>query len=206
MGKKIFKTESLLLGMKTKDIVGVTTQIQRGNYLSFLDLETTNYYETIAMYGMLISKIEPFELYLKYLNRYLDLMNCWAHCDLLTFPHLQEQRDVYLMLSKKYATDKRTYVRRLSLFILFKLLKTEEDISHILLHLLKFEREEEYYVIMMAGWLLSECIIVQEKQTIQFLRKYTLNKKIVNKGIQKCRESNRLSKDKKDWLLQFKMK
>jgi 3-methyladenine DNA glycosylase AlkD len=72
--------------------------------------------------------------------------------------------------------------------------------------LLKFKDETEYYVIMMAGWLLSECIIRYQEPTLKFLTTNTLNKKIQNKAIQKCRESNRLSSIEKDFLLQYKVK
>lgn len=202
--KRILKTDSEVLGMKTQDIVTITTQLLKGNYISFLDLEIVDYYETIAIYGILLSKIESFSTYLIYLDKYLNLMNCWAHCDLLTFPQILEKKETYLQLAETYSHDIRVMVRRLSLYIMFKLLKTEDNILYILNHLLRFQNEEEYYVIMMAGWLLSECIILQEEQTINFIQNHNINKKIINKGIQKCRESNRLSKDKKDWLLQFK--
>lgn len=202
--KRLLKTDSAVLGMKTQDIVTITTQLLKGNYISFLDLEIVDYYETIAIYGILLSKIESFSTYLLYLDKYLNLMNSWAHCDLLTFPQILEKKETYLQLAETYSHDTRVMVRRLSLYIMFKLLKTEDNILYILNHLLRFQNEEEYYVIMMAGWLLSECIILQEEQTINFIQNHNINKKIINKGIQKCRESNRLSKDKKDWLLQFK--
>ena len=70
----------------------------------------------------------------------------------------------------------------------------------------KFEKEDEYYVIMMGGWLLSECIIRYREESLANLKNYKLNPKFVNKGIQKCRESLRLTQEEKDNLLIYKVK
>lgn len=202
----ILKTESPVLVISTANMVKIANEIMEGNYQSFLDLKVDNYYETIALYGMILSRIGEIKEFLTYLDRYLDLMNCWAHCDLLKFPLLSECRDVYLDLSQKYRTDKRVMVRRLSLFILFQYVKKKDILPAVFDCLLAFENEDEYYVIMMAGWLLSECIILHKEETLNFITNNNLNKKIQNKGIQKCRESNRLSQEEKDFLIQYKKK
>jgi hypothetical protein len=60
---------------------------------------------------------------------------------------------------------------------------------------------------MMAGWLLSECIIRYREQSLNFLNsEKDLNQKIVNKGIQKCRESRRMTEKDKEQLLPYKRK
>ena len=204
--QNMLKTPSPVLVISTANMVKVAQEIFKGNYLSFLDLKIDDYYETIALYGMILSRIKDINTYLVYLDKYLDLMNCWAHCDLLTFPLLSEYQDTYLNLSKQFCNDQRVMVRRLSLFILFQSVKDEAFLKVIFDALLKFKDETEYYVIMMAGWLLSECIIRYQEPTLKFLTTNTLNKKIQNKAIQKCRESNRLSSIEKDFLLQYKVK
>ncbi len=204
--KNILQTESPVLAMLTKDIVNVVNEIMKGNYLSYLDLEITDYYETIAIYGSIISKLNSLDTFLIYLNKYLNFMNCWAHCDLLHFPLIYEKKEVYLNLSRKFRKDDRVMVRRLSLFILFQFVKEKESLQTILDSIIDFKDENEYYVIMMAGWLLSECIILYKDETLAFITSNSLNKKIINKAIQKCRESNRLSKEEKDFLLSYKIK
>lgn len=204
--KNILKTDSDVLGMRTNDVRNIAEEIMKGNFYSFLDLDIVDYYETIAIYGMIISRLSDKKQYLKYIDKYLAYMNCWAHCDLLQFPLLYEEDNIYLELSKQYLNDPRTMVRRLSLFILFQYVKNKKYLERIFSAILELKNEDEYYVIMMAGWLLSECVILHENETIHFISSSSLNKKIVNKSIQKCRESNRLEKEKKDYLLQFKVK
>lgn len=202
----ILQTPSMVLSIKTADALNIVEKIMQGNYQSFLDLEITNYYETIAIYGMILSRIDDLDLFLKYLNRYLDYMDCWAHCDLLSFKYLDERKDLYFKLSNQYLHDDRVMVRRLGLYILFKYVKDVNTLKTIFESILLLYDELEYYVIMMGGWLLSECIILHKGETLSFLRINVVNKKIQNKAIQKCRESNRLTKEQKEELLVYKIK
>lgn len=204
--KNLLKTESPVFAILTDDMVSICKEIMKGNYKSFLDLQIFDYYETIALYGMIISRMKTLDEMLPYLEIYLMNMNCWAHCDLLQLPCLEELKETYLHFSRMYRHDYRVMVRRFSLFILFQYVKDKDFLKNIFDGILAFKNEEEYYVIMMVGWLLSECIILHKEETLNFIKNNPINKKILNKGIQKCRESRRLTQEEKDYLLQFKVK
>jgi len=202
--RNILNTKLDLLAMPTKVIHDIVKKISKGNYLSYLDLKLFTSYEAIAIYGILVTRIKDFDVMLKYLNIYLDVMENWAHVDILSLPITQDNKDRFIELSNQYVLDQRTFVRRLSLMILFQMVKDESILPVIYSHIRKLKDEQEYYVIMMAGWLLSECVIQHKDQTLKFLLDPGLNKKIVNKAIQKCRESRRFTQDEKDHLLTFK--
>lgn len=204
--KSILNTPSEVLAIPTKTIGEVGKRIAKGNYRGFLDLKITNYYETIALYGSLLSKLTNFQELKYYLTEYLDMMDNWAHCDLLSFPTIFEDIEAFLTLSKAYLVDERVFVRRLGLFILFLLVKDETYLPLIFDAIKQLENEEAYYVIMMGGWLLSECIILHQEKTLLFLDHHSINRKIQNKAIQKCRESRRLTQELKDFLLAYKVK
>ena len=172
-----------------------------------MDLKIFSNYESIAIYGKLISRIENFDLMVHYLSIYTDVMENWAHCDMLSFKIKALNQKKFLALSEIYLSDQRLFVRRLGLMILFQMVKDESVLPLIFDRLKKLEQETEYYVVMMAGWLLSECIIRYRDLTLDFLnREKKLNHKIVNKGIQKCRESRRMTEEEKDQLLAYKRK
>ncbi|HHU24271.1 MAG: DNA alkylation repair protein [Bacilli bacterium] len=204
--QNILQTPSPVLAIATKEQVGICKEIMKGNYQSFLDLQIFDFYETIALFGMILSRMKSLAEFKHYFDVYLDQMNCWAHCDLLNFPLLREEKAYYLDLSEKFYTDKRVMVRRLSLFILFKCVNEKEFLPHIFNRIKSFQDEKEYYVIMMAGWLLCECIIKHKDETLAFMENNVINKKIQNKAIQKCRESNRFTKEEKDFLWKYKVK
>ncbi|MBE0700978.1 MAG: DNA alkylation repair protein [Acholeplasmataceae bacterium] len=204
-GRNILNTKLELLCIPTKTIYNIVDEIFKGNYPSFLALEIFDNYEAIAIYGKIISLINDFDEMALYLNKYILVMENWAHCDLLSFNIGKHNKDRFLALSDQYLKDDKTFVRRLGLMILLQMVKDESMLPIIFHRLYGLNQENEYYVIMMAGWLLSECIIRYKNQTLQFISNTKdLNKKIVNKGIQKSRESRRLSQIEKDQLLPYK--
>jgi 3-methyladenine DNA glycosylase AlkD len=203
-GRKILNTKQDLLCLKTKDLDLIVEQIYKGNFLSYLDLRIFGYYETVAIYGKLITKIIDFQTLEHYLNIYLPVMENWAHCDLLNFEITSSNKEQFLRLSEAYVSSDLPFVRRLSLFIMLLIVRAEKNLAQIINRILQLNDEQDYYVIMMGGWLLSECIIRYEKATLEYLKKNAINPKIINKAIQKCRESRRLDQTKKDELLIFK--
>ena len=205
--RNILQTKLELLCIPTKIMYSIADEVFKGNYRAFLDLKIFDSYEEVAIYGKLVSRINDFDEMVHYLTNYLDVMENWAHCDLLSFKIDRSNKDKFLALSEVYLKDNRTFVRRLGLMILFQMVKDESVLPIIYDRLKKLEHENEYYVIMMAGWLLSECIIQYRDQTLEFLsHEKELNKKIVNKGIQKCRESRRMTEIEKEQLLPYKRK
>jgi len=205
--RNILQTKLELLCIPTKTMYKIADEIFKGNYQEFLDLKIFDNYESIVIYGKLISRIKDFDEMVNYLTVYLDVMENWAHCDLLSFKIDRLNKEKFLALSEVYLRDRRTFVRRLGLMILFQMVKDESVLSIIFDRIKKLEQENEYYVIMMAGWLLSECMIKYRDQTLDFLNnEKELNKKIVSKSIQKCRESRRMTEIEKEHLIPYKRK
>lgn len=202
--KRILNSNMDVLAMSTKTMDDIVKQIRQGNVLAYLDLKIFDHYEAVAIYGKLVCSLKDFDQMVHYLTIYLDQMENWAHVDLLSFDIKPENQDHFLKLSEQYLLDHRLFVRRLSLMILFQMVKHIQILPIIFKHIETLKDEDAYYVIMMAGWLLSECIILYPKMTLDFISTTVLNRKIVNKGIQKCRESRRLSQAEKDALLIYK--
>ena len=203
--RNILNTRLELLCIPTKTLYQIINDNYNGHYQSFLSLNIFDNYESIAIYGKLISLIKDFDEMSFYLNTYIHVMENWAHVDILSFHIDQTNKNQYLDLSQTYLDSDKTFIRRLGLMILFQMVKDESILPIIFKRLQNLNQENEYYVIMMAGWLLSECIILYKDQTLKFISTTKdLNKKIVNKGIQKCRESRRLTQIEKDELLPYK--
>ncbi len=201
--KKLLNTELPVLCIKTAVMKDITNQIYKGNYLSFLDLMIWEYYENTAINGMLISKIKDFDTFRKYLDRYSLSADNWATCDLLTF-HIKGNEQKYFDLTLEYIKSELPFRRRIGMYILFYFIDDDDYICRIFDLLNCFENEEHYYVNMMNSWLLSECFIKQREKTLVYLENNKLNRFTINKGIQKCRESRRVSLEDKDMLLKYK--
>ncbi len=205
--RSILNTTLDVLCVPSKTIDAIIKDIRKGDFLSFLDLMIFDHYEAIVIYGKIMSGITDFDVMTKYLNRYLDTMENWAHVDVLSFQIRKDNQAQFIHLVDHYLLDQRLFVRRLALMILFQMVKDDHVLDTIFDRIKRLKDEKAYYVIMMAGWLLCECLILYPNRTRVFLGSTKdLNARIVNKAIQKCRESRRLSAEEKEQLLVYKRK
>ena len=200
----ILRTNLPVLSMTTPVMKDIIKIISKGNFLSFLDLMIWEYYENTAINGFLINKIKDFNIKKKYLDIYSNKCDNWATCDLLKY-NIKGYEKEYLDLTKEYIKNDKPFVRRIGLSILFNYIN--DDYINIVFNILDmFKNEEHYYVNMMNAWLLCECMIKQRDKTLDYLNHNNLNKFTINKGIQKCRDSYRVSKEDKELLLKYKIK
>lgn len=201
----LLKTNLPVLCIKTAVFSDITKQIYKGNYLEFLDLMIWEYYENTTINGYLIAKIKDFDTLKKYLDIYSSKADNWATCDLLSF-NVEGNETKYFDLVLEYIKAENPFARRIGISILFNFITNDNYIDKIYELLDTFQNEEHYYVNMMNAWLLCECFIKQREKTLKYLEHNKLNKFTINKGIQKCRDSFRVSAEDKDMLLKYKKK
>lgn len=201
--KNIVNTQMEVLAIKSHELKIIAKEIKKGNYLSFLDLDINKFYENTIINGFLISNIKDFDVMKSYLDRYAKKVDNWAACDTLKF-NVKKQEDKFFYLSREYVVSELPFVRRIGMFILFKLIDKDEYIDKIYDMLNEFETEKEYYVNMMNAWLICELFIKRRDKTLKFLECNRLNRFTINKGISKCRDSFRVSEEDKLLLLNYR--
>lgn len=201
--KNILKTNMPVLAIKTPIMKDIIDKISKGNYLSFLDLMIWEYYENTPINGALISKIDDFKTMKKYLDIYCSKADNWATIDTVKF-NIKNKEKEFFDLVNEYIKSEYTFTRRMGINILFNFVKTDKYIEEIFNILDMFENEEEYYVNMINAWILCEMMIQHREETIKYLENNKLNKFTINKGVQKCRDSYRVTKEDKEMLLKYK--
>lgn len=201
--KNIINTNMKVLAIKSPVIKDIAKQIAKGNYESFLDLMLWEYYENTAVNGFLISKIKDFEILKKYLIIYSKKADNWGTCDTIAV-NVKGKEKEFFDLAEEFIKSQKPFVRRIGIDILFNFVSNLDYIDKIFKILNSFTNEEEYYVNMVNAWLICECFIKQKDKTLEFLKTNKLNVFTVNKGVQKCRDSFRVSKEDKEMLLKFK--
>ena len=203
--RNIINTKMPMYVVKTKVLQDIAKQILKGNYIEYLDNETFDYYENTIIYVKVLSKIKDFELFKKYLYKYIPFIDCWASCDGLCLKIKLNEYEKYLELSKQLIVDKRTYARRLGVLMWFKMLDSNEYTKTIF-DLIKstLKDEKEYYVNMCISWFLCDAFIKQREMTIQFLNNENVSDFVLNKTISKCCDSFRVSNEDKLYLKQLK--
>ena len=201
--RKIINTNMPLLAIKTPVIKDIAKQISKGNFISFLQQRPFKYYDSLAICGLLIPKINDFDTMVNHLLEFSKIIDNWANCDLLKF-NINSNEEKYFLLSKKLLSSKMTFERRIGVIILFEFIKKEDYLEKIFNCLNQLFDEKEYYVNMACAWLVCELFIKQRDKTLNFLKTNTLNYFVLNKAILKCRDSYRVSEQDKYMLLNFK--
>ena len=197
--KNIINTNMKVLAILSKDIKSIIKEIGKGNFISFLDLEIDDSYESLLISGGLLSKIKDFDIYKEYLLRYSKKIDNWALCDTLTF-NVKGNEDKYISLVNELIKSELPFERRIGISILFSFISYNEYLDLIYKTVDKFYDEDNYYVQMMIAWLVCELMIKRRDETLKYLEHNNLNKFTVNKMISKCRDSFRVSDEDKEML------
>jgi 3-methyladenine DNA glycosylase AlkD len=202
--KNIVNTKMPALAVLSPVIKDIIKKIAKGKFISFLDLGLWEYFENTSVDGGLIMRIKDFDTMKSYLLPYCEKADNWATCDLLTFPVNGENEKKFWDLSTELIGSGKPFVRRVGVNILFKYIEREGYLPKIFDMLNGMREEKEYYVNMVAAWLIAECFAKNREATLEFYRTNNLNDFTVNKSVSKCRDSFRVSKEDKELLLQFK--
>ena len=200
----IVNTNMEVLAIPVPILKRVAKEIMKGNYISFLELKLLDNYESTIVYGSIINNLKDIELVRKYLDIYVNYIDNWSSCDILSI-NLNDKDELF-DLAVSYINSDKTFVRRVGFRLFFKYLDNQLYIKRIFSIIDKMYDESHYYVNMIIAWLLCESFIKNRDMTLTYLKNNNLNAFVINKMISKCRDSYRVSKGDKEMLLQFKRK
>lgn len=202
--KRIINTPMECIAVPSPQVKKITQEIAKGNFMEFLDLNLWENFTNTSINGGLIVRIKDFPLMEKYLIDFLEKADNWATVDSLKLPVKENNKEQFFALAQKLIKSKKPFVRRGGITILFKFVDDDRYLPQIFQILNSFEDEKEYYVNMVNAWLVAECFTKQRTATMAFLQTHRLNKFTINRAVQKCRDSYRISAADKDMLLKFK--
>lgn len=201
----VIKTNKKILEITMKDIRLIVKEIKKGNVLSYLSHNWLDYYELTIIYSLLLESIDDFEIFKKYLIILSKETDTWATTDSLPAKLLRKKHgDKLFQFALELHQMKLPFQKRFGTLIMFAFIDNEH-IDLIFKTLNQFKDENEYYVNMGNAWLLCEIFIKQREKMINYLTNHNLNKFTINKTIQKCRESFRVSREDKKMLIDFKV-
>ena len=204
--KGIINTSLPCIAVPSPIVKSFVKEIHKGNFVEFIDLWIWENWTDTSIIGQLICKIPNFDEQKKYLDVYVGKIDNWASCDLIKLKITEKNKAQYWALAQEYINSKKTFTRRAGLRILFQFIDDENYLPQIFKTLDRLNGEKEYYVNMICAWILAECFTKQREKTLAYLKNNKLNDFVINKGIQKCRDSFRISAQDKDMLLSYKRK
>ena len=204
---KLCFTKYEILGIRLPIIRNIVKQISKTNYLEFLKLTNSNYYEEVMIEGLLITTIKDESLFDNYFNKYITKIDNWGICDSFcnSLDIVTKNPTKYFNLCKELSLSKEEFISRVGLIIILNYFIKEEYLQDIF-NILDSISNDKYYINMAQAWLICELYIYYPQETEKYLKNNKLNKFTHNKSISKIRESYRISKETKEYLNTLKRK
>ena len=202
---KIIITKYPMLGIKIPKLRSISKEIFKGDYKSFLNIITDNYYELVLIKGLIISYLKDLNELNIYFNSYLDLIDNWALCDTFcnSLKIVNNNKEYFLNIINNLVNSKKEYYIRVGLVLLLNYYVEEQYLDYIF-NIITKTNSNFYYVNMARSWLLCECFTKYSNITLKYLETNTLDKFTINKTISKIKDSYKVSKELKEYVLKYK--
>lgn len=202
---KLITTKYKMLGIRMPILRKIAKEISKGDYASFLKVSINNYFEEVMIKGFVIASIKDVEELNDYFYSYLDLIDNWtindSFCNSLKI--VSKNKEYFWSVVENLVYSNKEYYIRVGLIILLNYYVEEYYLDKIFL-MLDSIKNDLYYVNMAEAWLLCEIFTKYSDITMLYLEHNKLNKFTINKTISKIRDSYRVDKKLKDYILKFR--
>lgn len=163
------------------------------------------YYEENNLHGFLLENAKDYSICIKQIDAFLPYVDNWATCDSIS-PKVFKKHLVELEVDvMRWMHSEETYTIRYGIGMLMRHFLDEAFKPQYLENVCKVQ-SEEYYVNMMRAWYFATALAKQWESTVPFIEEKKLDVWTHNKSIQKSIESFRITKDKKDYLREYRIK
>ncbi|MBR4508593.1 MAG: DNA alkylation repair protein [Elusimicrobiaceae bacterium] len=191
-----------IIGVKVPIVKQYAKELTKQN-ITLKDITLKNdIFEEIMLEGFLIAYGKTdFETFVKEIKNFVPKINNWAHCDLFcsALKRIKKDEDYFFNFIQPYLNSKQEFKVRFGLVILLGYYVKEEYLSFIFETLDNF-KHGGYYAKMAAAWLLSVCFVKFPKETFAYTKNSKLDAWTFKKGIEKTKQSFRVSKEFKEKL------
>lgn len=175
----------------------------KNDWQNFISCTKCQFMEEIMLQGMVIGLIKdnPQKI-LEYIKNFVPYINNWAVCDTFcnSLKFTQKNKDLVWNFIQPYFYSKNEYELRFAFVMIIEYFINEEYLEKIFVLSDKFS-DTRYYAKMAVAWALSICFINFPDRTIEYLKVSKLDNWTFNKTIQKIRESMKVDKKTKEYLL-----
>lgn len=206
--ERIVPGGNIKYGVRMPDIKRMGKAIAKNDAVGFLNAARYDSTEETLLRAYVIAIMKTdIETRLSFTKDLIPHISTWAECDTFCMafkPHKAERDRVWEFIQPYFDSEEEYSLR----FPIVMFLANYIDEGHIDAGLQQMERinHDAYYVKMAVAWAVSICFIKFRSETLELIKKQTLDKFTQNKAIQKIRESYRVSDKDKNMLLEYKLK
>lgn len=203
---RIVASKLPMLGVRLPAIKSLAVEVSR--VPAYFDTACLATYEHIMLYGMALAKTRTIDLRQKweYFCALMRKFDNWAHVDCIVaaFKQLGKERRFFYPKLCALATGGE-FERRVLIVALMDYYLTDADLDETY-RVVKSCEGQEPYVIKAEAWLISVGLVKFYDRTLEYLRQGYFCREAHNLGIQKARESDRISPEQKAELNALKIK
>ncbi len=198
--KRTVKTQYNVVGIRLP-ILQKEAKNLSNEYTEFLEVAEFNTYEETMLYGLVLANIKDYEVYKKYLRKYIKKIDSWALVDSFVAKSkvIEKNLDKNFEYITKLTKSNKEFESRVGYIMILNYYIKPEYLKKIF-EIIDSNKNNTYYNEMAIAWLISEMLVKYYDTTIEYLKNSNLNKFTFNKGIQKACESYRISDNQKIYL------
>ncbi len=195
-----------ILGETSYDVIGIRIPQLRAYAKELLKKDNVvfkdKYYEEVLVHGFYIAgKRCDFKTKIKMIEEYLPLIDSWGLCDsfVSSLKDIKKNKEYYYKYVLKYLKSNKEFYQRYGLVVLLNYYINDNYLND-LYKIIKTQKYKAYYSKMAGAWLLSYLFMFYFDETVKFVINNNIDEFVYKKGIQKAKDSYRLSKKQKDIL------
>lgn len=202
---KLTFTKYEILGIRLPKMRAIAKEIFKGDYLEFLKYVEFHYYEEVMIYLLVICSIHEISILENYFDKAVLCIDNWALCDTFcnSLKIVDKNKEYFLNKIDLLINSGEEFQIRVGFILLLSHYVSEEYLDLIFDYLEKQE-SDAYYVNMAMAWLVCEIFIKYPNRGLEYLENNHLNQFTINKSISKIRDSYRVSREMKDYILKYK--
>lgn len=198
--------DNTIIGVRTPTLKKIAKYLANNNYQDFIAKSNFETYEEKVIYGLIIGYLKvDFNTQLEYLNDFMPLIDNWAINDIVcaNLKSFKKNLDQGYSFIQKCLKSANKWQIRMGLVLLLDYYINKDYFNKIFI-ISNSIKNNDYYVKMANAWLISICYIKFPNETLNFIKKNTLDNWTHNKAIQKIIESKRIKQEEKQQLKKFK--
>lgn len=198
--------KNTILGVRTPKVRALAKELKSDPEVdTFLNALPHKYYEENNLHGFLLEYIKDFDTCINKIDEFLPYINNWATCDCVKPKVFRKNKNELLKYINKWIKSEEPYTVRYAVNMLMGFF-LDDDFSTEYLQMAADIDTDEYYVKMVIAWYYATALAKHYEETLTYIEGKVLDVWTHNKAIQKAVESNRITKEQKEYLKTLKIK
>ena len=197
-----------ILGVRMPKLREIAKYISQGNWREYIKFSKNDTFEEIVLKGAVIGLAQVnLEEFSQLVKDYIPLVDNWAICDYFCagLKQIKKYKKEFLPEIISFLESENPWIKRVGI-VLLKVAYVDEKYVSEVLKLAEKTICEHYYVQMAHAWLVAECYTNFPQITHSYIEKCSLGSEILNKAVQKIRDSYRVNNEWKEKVNLFRRK